>query len=190
MLYVVRHGLTDFENRGRTIGRMDDPLSVEGIEQAKRFADFFEDKKIDLIISSPLTRARETSLIINKKLNVEMEEEQRIIERYMGNYEFKDYPSIKDIVRLWDFEVNTDEENVETMEEFKKRVFSFMDDLSSTSSDKNILLVTHPSVTALIKCYMDNTLYDHVNTRDLRTNQVANYDIKNRKKLSLKNKLK
>ena len=41
MLYVVRHGLTDFENRGRTIGRMDDPLSVEGIEQAKRFADFF-----------------------------------------------------------------------------------------------------------------------------------------------------
>lgn len=68
-LYLVRHSTK--EKRDHTIDDYDIKLSKEGIEKAKTMALEFAKKKpvIDLIVSSPAIRARETAHIFANKLN-------------------------------------------------------------------------------------------------------------------------
>lgn len=53
-LYLVRHGQTLFNLRGKTQGWYDSPLTELGVEQAKITRGFFEDNniKIDELYSS------------------------------------------------------------------------------------------------------------------------------------------
>lgn len=69
-IYVLRHGQTNFNIEGRLQGGLDTPLNATGIQQAKDIIDTLLPLDIDTIYSSPLTRALDTSHIINKVLNV------------------------------------------------------------------------------------------------------------------------
>ncbi len=181
MLFVVRHGKTDWNNRKKTMGRMDLPLCSEGILESQELRDKLKNNKIDLIISSPLTRAKETAKIINENKNVEIVYDDRLLERNMANLEGRAY--LEDNDRLWDININTDDYYIETMEEFKDRVFGFMDDISKSYSNKDVLLVTHGGVTALINCYFDGTLYDGpISNKFLVNGEIESYNIKKAKK--------
>jgi broad specificity phosphatase PhoE len=64
-IYFVRHGSTDgVEND--TYQQLDTPLSPIGRVQAVKAAEYFKDIKIDLIITSTMTRASETAQIIKE----------------------------------------------------------------------------------------------------------------------------
>lgn len=60
-LYVVRHGITVWNQEGRVQGHTDVPLSAEGVEQAKRLAARLANEQIDAVWSSDLARARATA---------------------------------------------------------------------------------------------------------------------------------
>ena len=64
-IYVMRHGQTDWNLAGKAQGRTDIELNDTGIEQAKQTKKQIDNYKIDLIICSPLKRARKTAEIIN-----------------------------------------------------------------------------------------------------------------------------
>ena len=66
-LYVVRHGETLENANNCLVGRLNSSLTNEGINQAKKVSEYFKDKNIDLIVSSPLDRCRQTSEIISNK---------------------------------------------------------------------------------------------------------------------------
>lgn len=68
-IYVLRHGQTDFNIEGRLQGGLDTPLNATGIQQAKDVITSLLPLNIDSIYSSPLTRALDTSKIINTELN-------------------------------------------------------------------------------------------------------------------------
>lgn len=65
-LYLVRHGQTLFNLRGKTQGWCDSPLTDLGIEQAKITRRFFEENniRIDEVYSSTSERAIDTANII------------------------------------------------------------------------------------------------------------------------------
>jgi len=65
-ILFIRHGQTSGDLEDRYGGDYDDSLSTEGIKQAEQLPLELKDKKIELIISSPLTRAKETALILSK----------------------------------------------------------------------------------------------------------------------------
>jgi broad specificity phosphatase PhoE len=75
-LYYVRHGLTDWNMRGRLQGRQDTPLNATGREQAKRCGEILHDlfKREGRsaanygYASSPLTRACTTMDILRATL--------------------------------------------------------------------------------------------------------------------------
>ncbi|MBQ7241058.1 MAG: histidine phosphatase family protein [Bacilli bacterium] len=54
MLYVVRHGHTDWNSKKITMGRKDIPLNDIGIDEAYTTSDVLKDNIFDLIICSPL----------------------------------------------------------------------------------------------------------------------------------------
>ena len=66
-IYVVRHGETVENSNNCLVGRINSGLTEEGIKQAEKVCEYFKDKKIDLIVSSPLDRCKMTSEIISKK---------------------------------------------------------------------------------------------------------------------------
>lgn len=69
MLYVARHGQTKWNALNKVCGITDLDLTEKGIEQAKTLACRAQEKDINLIITSPLKRAVETSKIVSEFCN-------------------------------------------------------------------------------------------------------------------------
>ncbi|MCR5476063.1 MAG: histidine phosphatase family protein [Lachnospiraceae bacterium] len=63
MLYIMRHGVTDWNQEYRIQGRVDIPLNEEGRRMAAEAAEKYQDIHFDLCYCSPLKRARETAEI-------------------------------------------------------------------------------------------------------------------------------
>jgi broad specificity phosphatase PhoE len=67
IVYLVRHGETDWNQDGRIQGQTDIPLNDRGRRQAEALAERLANVSLDLIYTSDLSRARETSTIIAAK---------------------------------------------------------------------------------------------------------------------------
>ena len=78
-VYLVRHGQS-LGNEGGVFQPADTPLSSLGKKQAKTLAGRFKGISFDVIYTSPLPRAYETSEIISKKLGKPVEVWQEIEE--------------------------------------------------------------------------------------------------------------
>ena len=63
-LYVVRHGETIENSNDCLCGRINSSLTEKGLNQAIEVKKMFANKKIDLIVSSPLERCKQTAEII------------------------------------------------------------------------------------------------------------------------------
>ena len=60
-LYITRHGETKWNLEGRFQGQQNSELTERGYRQANNLGQVIDEENIDLIISSPLRRARETA---------------------------------------------------------------------------------------------------------------------------------
>ena len=63
-LYFIRHGLSEGNVQEIWSGSTDTPLHTEGRAQAKAAGQKAKKLKIDLVVSSPMSRAKETAEII------------------------------------------------------------------------------------------------------------------------------
>jgi len=79
-VHVLRHGEV-FNPEKILYGRLPGyKLSDLGLKMAERAANFFADKNISLVVSSPLERAQQTALPTAKKHNLEIESDDLLIE--------------------------------------------------------------------------------------------------------------
>ncbi len=156
-VYVVRHGQTEWNVQKKVMGRFDAPLTEVGLEQAKEVSNKLKYIDIDLIICSPLKRAKQTAKVINKNKNISIIYDDRLIERYFGNLEGVLIDSIN-FNEYWDYYKNLDDNNVETMHKMFKRIYNFLDDIKEKYKNKNVLLVTHGGVGMSINCYFQNNI--------------------------------
>ena len=155
MIYIIRHGQTDWNIEHRTQGHTDIALNKNGIEQAGLITQKIANLKIDSIISSDLKRAYMTAQIINKKFNKTIEEDKRLREFCFGTLEGITRDKITQ--ETWDdFNKNPKQFNAETKEEIFNRIKSFIDDIKSNNINKNTLVVTHGGPIRMIKYYLDN----------------------------------
>jgi broad specificity phosphatase PhoE len=61
VVFLARHGETEWNRLGRRQGQLDSPLSAEGARQARRVAAVAARSQVDGIFSSPLGRALATA---------------------------------------------------------------------------------------------------------------------------------
>ena len=78
---MCRHGQTTGDTEDRYGGSYDDHLTDEGIKQSEGLAEKLKKSGIQKIYASSLIRAKETSSILGKKLEVEIEEIPELKER-------------------------------------------------------------------------------------------------------------
>ena len=83
---LLRHGESVGNIEGRFQGQADYPLTSKGLKQARILATYWQNNKqvFDHIISSPLSRAKETANIIAVALNLSLTFESLLLERDYG----------------------------------------------------------------------------------------------------------
>nr|WP_330419241.1 histidine phosphatase family protein [Lachnospira eligens] len=67
MLYIMRHGKTDWNACHKLQGRTDIPLNDEGRMMAAEAGEKYADIHFDECYSSPLARAKETARFFSKE---------------------------------------------------------------------------------------------------------------------------
>jgi broad specificity phosphatase PhoE len=84
-LWIARHGETDWSAAGRHTGHTDVPLNDNGRAAARTLAEVLAGKAFDLVLTSPLQRARETCELAGFGAQAQLEPNLR--EWDYGDYE-------------------------------------------------------------------------------------------------------
>lgn len=174
MIYIVRHGQTDWNLEGRYQGRKDVNLNEEGVLQAVKLKEELKNVKFDKVFSSPLKRAYETAKIITSD---EITLDDRLQERCNGELEGKLKSECKDAVDFTD--PNETRLGIESLGDFRKRIFDFFEDIVKEYKGKNVLVATHAGVSIYAKCYFDG---------EPKHGNYSSYKLKNCAVLTYENK--
>lgn len=86
-LYIIRHGETAWNKEKRLQGQRDIMLNKEGVRLAEETAKGLKDVAFDLVISSPLIRAKQTAELVMAGRSLPMITDKRIIELSFGDWE-------------------------------------------------------------------------------------------------------
>ena len=172
MIYIVRHGQTDWNLEGRYQGRIDIELNEKGIEQAEKIKEELKGLNFDKVFSSPLKRAYKTAQIITDK---EIITDERIIERGNGELEGKLKSETVDAVDFTDY--NESRFGIELLADFRSRISSFFDDIKNNYKGQSVLVVTHAGVSIYAKCYFEGEPQDGNYSRyKLKNCEVLKYE--------------
>lgn len=175
MIYIVRHGQTDWNTIGRIQGWQDIELNGRGIEQARILREKLKDVEFDEVISSPLKRALRTAKEITGRKYKDIKKDKRIIERCNGEREGKLNTEVDQTVDFND--PNETRYGIENIKDFKERVYSFCRELEKNYKNKNVLVATHAGVSIYIKCYFEGEPKDNdYNKLKLGNCEVIEYE--------------
>lgn len=87
VIYVIRHGETDWNTKHWLQGTTDIPLNQNGIEVAEITSEALKEVPFDVIFSSPLKRAYQTAEIMRGERKIPIIVDQRLKEISFGAYE-------------------------------------------------------------------------------------------------------
>lgn len=100
-LYFLRHCETDWNVEGRMQGHIDVPINENGYHQAVRIGKALNGKGIECIITSDLSRARNTASIISSYTgNIPVVFEKRLREACLGSLEGMTWNEIEEYTGL------------------------------------------------------------------------------------------
>ena len=143
MIYIIRHGQTEMNNRKALQGRSDLPLNGIGLAQAEETGLKFMKSGIrfDHVFTSPLVRAVKTAELIAP--DVEPRVDERLIEMDYGPYEGTDLTNLPPEILVFfsDFVNNPAPPGMEPLASVVSRAGAFLEDLRGLSG--NILISTH-----------------------------------------------
>lgn len=161
MLYIMRHGKTDWNASHRLQGRTDIPLNDEGRAMAKAAAKECAEVNFDVCYCSPLSRAKETADIILENRKVPIIIDERLIEMSFGEFEgmeygFKEVDTPINIMFQHPEEYRESIGNAETFQELFDRTGEFLKQVvkADLEAGKDVLIVGHGAMNSGIICQL------------------------------------
>lgn len=155
MLYILRHGKTDWNLEYRLQGQTDIPLNEEGIRSARQAGEQYRDLPLDVCYCSPLQRAQDTARLFLAGRDVPIITDDRLKEMSFGSYEgtarVYSHPELP-VYALFKDPVNYRAQNgAESFEQLYARTGEFLNQVArpAVAAGKNVLIVGHG---ALLSC--------------------------------------
>lgn len=148
MLYIVRHGQTEFNLSQKLQGTCNSNLTELGVSEAKLLAEKLRAVDFAKCYSSSLGRAVDTAKILIEGRDIPHQTDDRMVEMSFGSWEGKEKETLlevwPDAYRIF-FEAPEKyvPEDGETYQHVFERARSVMPMLIEEARDKNILLVSH-----------------------------------------------
>lgn len=143
-LILVRHGVTDWNEQGRLMGRSDIELNARGQAQAQAVAEALRGVPVRAVLSSPQRRTQQTAEVIARVHDLPVRTEATLAEVWLGRWlgmtwnELREDP---DVVRyLADPTYVSDV--VEPGAAVHERVVGFAESLRSDADD-TVVVVSH-----------------------------------------------
>ena len=150
--FVTRHGETTWNVLNKVCGRTEVELTDKGRQQARELADRLVDKKIDVIVVSPMKRAVETGRIIAERCGVkDFEVDDRLIEQDYGIYEGVDRRDEGFLGNKRNFAFRYP--GGESMMQVAYRTYGLIEELRGRFEGRNVLIVCHGGVCRVINTY-------------------------------------
>lgn len=149
-IILVRHGITEWNEKELVQGLSDIELSQSGLKQARKVATRLARMKFDFIYSSPLKRASETAEIIARHHNCKIIHTSLLIERNMGELEGK---CVEGLYEYWN-NPRKRPRNGENIYDIRKRISPFLDSLLKKHKGKTILIVSHGTTAKVMLCHL------------------------------------
>ena len=137
----IRHGQTDWNRDDRLQGSTDIPLNDVGRAQAHEAADLLRDGRWEVVVSSPLGRARETAQIMARDLNIELGPSYpELVERDYGSHEGES--SSEMVARHPD----RDYPGAESLASVVERGIAGLRRIADDYRDRNVVIVCHGTI--------------------------------------------
>ncbi|WP_335869893.1 histidine phosphatase family protein [Bacillus sp. 2205SS5-2] len=146
-LYLVRHGLTDWNREKRYLGHTDRDVIVEELEQLSSLKKEIGRLRFHYVYSSDLVRCLSTLDFLD--LSVTYCEDARLRELNFGEWEGKTFEELKDFSLYHEWINNWEQTSPPKGESgiaFQQRVNSCVEEMLETIDSANILIVTHGGV--------------------------------------------
>ncbi|MDD6352346.1 MAG: histidine phosphatase family protein [Lachnospiraceae bacterium] len=171
-LYFVRHGQTVWNVENKICGATDSPLTELGHEQARETGRVLKERldkgeiHIDQILTSPLSRAKDTAEEISKITGLPLKVEPRLIEQNFGRWEGTPRNGLDFMKAKEGFADHFG--GGESMLQVAQRIYNLIDELKG-KPDRTYLLVAHNGIARIVESYF----------RDLTNQEFAAFGIKN-----------
>ncbi|MGM1047007.1 MAG: histidine phosphatase family protein [Bacillota bacterium] len=163
VIYIARHGQTEWNVEHKLQGHQDSPLTELGIKQAEWLGESIQNEQIDIIYSSTSFRARRTAEIIRSTREIDIIESNDLKEINLGIWEGKSQTEVKEIYPqefnlFWNDPEKFNVEGSESFQEVSKRAINKLHQIISENQGKSILIVTHTVVVKLFMAYFEDRL--------------------------------
>lgn len=167
-LFLIRHGQTDWNIKGKIQGSCDIELNVTGIKQAEELSSkILKDKyKFSKIYSSLQRRAVKTAEILSKVTNVEYISMKGLEEINLGEWQGLSWAEVKEKypAEYKEWYINrryTKPPKGESYQDMLQRVLISIHKIIDENCD-DVVIVTHGAVIMCIQCYLTNTPFDEM----------------------------
>ncbi len=157
MICLIRHGETNWNALGKLQGQTDVPLNAKGIQQARDCGAFLKNFEWDAIISSPLSRAKDTAERINQELHLNHMIMEEFKERSFGQAEGMTQTEREDAFPDKNYPDQEADSN------FLYRLMNGLSFIQDQFPNQNVVLVTHGAVI--------HTLLDHLSNGTISKKQ-------------------
>jgi broad specificity phosphatase PhoE len=154
---LARHGQTAWNTAEIFRGRADVPLSDTGLAQAERLGEHLSREKIDVIYSSPLSRAVQTAGAIARRQGLDINTIANIIDIDYGEWQGLSSSEVKEkYPELYQDWLDTPEQvrmpAGESLEDVRCRALPFLKDAVMRCGEGRIVLVSHRVVNKVLIC--------------------------------------
>jgi len=159
VIYLIRHGETEFNRLKRLQSATDNPLNSRGEEQARAAARFLSNKALTEVVSSPLLRAKQTADAIADASGCKLRIDQRLTELSLGEWEGWNEDELleKSAVEFAKWRENyhlISPPGGESVLEGIERVGPLVEELISGSAESDVAVVGHQGINLCVKLYV------------------------------------
>lgn len=170
-VYIVRHGEV-LHNALKIYNNENEDLNENGVKQAEELKYKIKDLEFDVIISSPLIRAKHTAEIINVK-NKDILIDNRLEERNPGDLSGQPL-EVTNREEYWNYYTEIQYGTSENIQKFFKRVYNFLDELKIKDYE-SVLIVAHSGVSKAFSGYFEGIQDGKFLNRGLKNCEIKMY---------------
>jgi broad specificity phosphatase PhoE len=147
--YFVRHGESEANAAHRFAGRTDSPLTERGRQQAESVAKALANVHFDRIVSSPLSRCRDTAVIIARRRQLPVDLEPDLVEIDVGEKTGMPFDEVKGLPE-WQDDGFVAWPRGETLDQVLSRAHRVITRIAAESAGQRVLVVGHGGVTRIL----------------------------------------
>ena len=172
-VYIVRHGEVP-HNALKQYNNQNEDLTKKGIKQAEELREKIKTINYDIVICSPLVRAKHTAKIINVK-EKEMIIDNRLEERNPGSLSGQSL-DVTNREEYWNYNTTIKYGTSEDIKLFFDRVYNFLDELK-TNDYESVLIVAHSGVSKAFYGYFEGIENGLFLNKGLKNCEIKEYQL-------------